>query len=215
MITPKAHPSLKRSRHSICYWSPNFDGSICSEYLSKPSSVLLKLVEFIMISSIRSLTLVVLTQHAGLFLMRRQSRFSTVRSATRQVYIKLIQITLIVLCLQFYTLQMMMNRRNGLQVTRFSYQSSIRFISSYGCPGYTSIRFPARKDGQNHFAPFGHNGQPFCDVTGSQYDQYPTSSGSSFMLRSCGFEPVPNPRTQVLMIEHLFATRLEVSKVIA
>jgi len=74
--------------------------------------------------------------------------------------------------------------------------------------------FPARKDGQNHFATFGHNGQPFCDVTGSQYD-YPTSSGSSFMLRSCGFEPVPNPRTQVLMIEHLFATRLEASKVIA
>jgi hypothetical protein len=35
------------------------------------------------------------------------------------------------------------------------------------------------------------------------------------MLRSCGFEPVPNPRTQVLMIEHLFATRLEASKVIA
>jgi hypothetical protein len=44
---------------------------------------------------------------------------------------------------------------------------------------------------------------------------YPTSSGSSFMLRSCGFEPMPNPRTQVMMIEHLFATRLEASKVIA
>ena len=44
---------------------------------------------------------------------------------------------------------------------------------------------------------------------------YPTSSGSSFMVRSCGFEPVLNPRTQVMMIEHLFATRLETSKVIA
>ena len=43
---------------------------------------------------------------------------------------------------------------------------------------------------------------------------YPTSTGSSFMVRSCGFEPVLNPRTQVKMIEHVFATRLEASKVI-
>ena len=35
------------------------------------------------------------------------------------------------------------------------------------------------------------------------------------MVRSRGFEHVLNPRTQVMIIEHLFATRLEVSKVIA
>jgi hypothetical protein len=35
------------------------------------------------------------------------------------------------------------------------------------------------------------------------------------MVRSCGFEPVLNPRTQVMMIERLFSTRLEASKVMA
>ena len=44
---------------------------------------------------------------------------------------------------------------------------------------------------------------------------YPTSTRSSFRARSGGFEPVLNPRTQVMMIEYIFATRLEVSKVIA
>ena len=44
---------------------------------------------------------------------------------------------------------------------------------------------------------------------------YPTTTGSSFMARSGGFEPVLNPRTQVMMIEYIFATRLEGSKVIA
>jgi hypothetical protein len=34
------------------------------------------------------------------------------------------------------------------------------------------------------------------------------------MVRSCGFEPVLNPRTQVMMIEHLFATRLKTSKLV-
>ena len=39
----------------------------------------------------------------------------------------------------------------------FRYQSSIHFISSYEYPGCTTIGFPARKDGQNHFATFGHD----------------------------------------------------------
>ena len=44
---------------------------------------------------------------------------------------------------------------------------------------------------------------------------YPTSTGLSFIERSSGFEPVLNPRTQVMMVEHIFATRLEQSKIIA
>ena len=110
-----------------------------------------------------------------------------------------------------------MNGRNGLQVTRLS-------LSIFRpTPLILRTALDAR--------PFGFLQEKMVkiisllsDMLGSPLEMsldlnslviYPTTTGSSFMARSLGFEPVLNPRTQVMMIEHLFATRLEVTKVIA
>jgi hypothetical protein len=66
-----------------------------------------------------------------------------------------------------------------------------------------TIWSPARKDSQkNHFAIFDMMDSPFemsldlTDIAGTLSDEH----DSSLMVRSCGFEPVLNPRTQVMMI---------------
>ncbi len=70
----RPHSPLKTSRHSICYWSPNLTSMArVAANTSENLAPFFEALEFIMISSKRSLTLVVLTQHAGLFLMRSQS----------------------------------------------------------------------------------------------------------------------------------------------
>jgi hypothetical protein len=79
----------------------------------------------------------------------------------------------------------MMNGRNGLQVTRFLLSIFRPNALILRMPWMHDHWFPARKDGQNHFASFDMMGSPFeMSLDLNTLALYPTSTGSSFMVRS-------------------------------